>query len=100
MKDNTLRKSYILQNLPLQLPGLETYPLFRSATDKALHNVCYTDYTSAEESRQKHAHYEHDEIVDIDFIWHLHASCKAACRINNISTGRWHRMCWSMSQIR
>lgn len=56
MKDNTLRKLYILQNLPLQLPGLKIFPLFRPATDKALHNVCHTDSTSVEESRQKHAH--------------------------------------------
>ncbi|MBT9433390.1 methyltransferase domain-containing protein [Candidatus Sodalis endolongispinus] len=77
MKDNSLRKSYILQHLPLQLPGLEISPLFRPATDKALHNVCYTDYTSAEESRQKHAHYEHDEIVDIDFICHPHATLQS-----------------------
>lgn len=77
MKDNALRKTVILQNLPLQLPGLEISPLFRPATDKALHNVCYTDYTSAEDSRQKHAHYEHDDIVDIDFIWHPHATLES-----------------------
>lgn len=70
MKDKALRKRYILQNLPLQQPGLEIAPLFRPATDKLRHNVFYTDYTSTSVSREKHAHYEHDDIVELDFIWH------------------------------
>lgn len=64
-----IRRKYLLDGLPLSQPGLEVSPLFRPTALKGEHNVYYTDYTSAEESRKKHSGYEHDEIVDIDFIW-------------------------------
>ncbi|WP_420072866.1 methyltransferase domain-containing protein [Yersinia sp. 2544 StPb PI] len=59
-----------MQGINITLPGLEISPLYRPVTDKKKHNVCYTDYTSAEESRIKHADYEHPEIMELDFIWH------------------------------
>lgn len=57
--------------LSLDEPGLDVSPLFRPIALKSKHNVHYTDYTSAENSRSKHKHanYEHDEIMEIDFIW-------------------------------
>ena len=66
------REENLLMGLNLDLPGLEVSPLFRPIALKAKHNVYYTDYTdytSAEDSRSKHANYEHDEIMEIDFIW-------------------------------
>lgn len=64
------RVENLLMGLSLDLPGLEVSPLFRPIAIKSKHNVYYTDYTSAEESRIKHANYEHDEIMEIDFIWY------------------------------
>jgi SAM-dependent methyltransferase len=63
------RNKCIVKGLPLQKPGIEISPLFRPIVLKSESNVFYTDYTSAEESRKKHAHYEHDNIMDLDFIW-------------------------------
>ncbi|WP_039046414.1 methyltransferase domain-containing protein [Plesiomonas shigelloides] len=62
-------KNYVLNDIDTNQLGLEISPLFNPVTDKIHHNVHYTDYTSSEESRSKHKHYEHDDIVDIDFIW-------------------------------
>lgn len=64
-----IRKKHLLNGLMLDKPGLEVSPLFRPTVVKQECSVYYTDYTSAEDSRQKHSGYEHDEIVDIDFIW-------------------------------
>ncbi len=69
MNANKDRNEYILDGLPLEMPGLEISPLYRPIAYKSKHNVYYTDYVSSEESRIKHSHYQHDEIVDIDFIW-------------------------------
>ena len=63
------RRPLLLKDLNTQQAGLEISPLFRPTALKAIHNVYYTDYTSAEDSRFKHANYIHDEIMDIDFIW-------------------------------
>ncbi|MBX9447153.1 methyltransferase domain-containing protein [Dickeya chrysanthemi] len=64
-----IEKHLLLKSLPTQEVGIEISPLYRPATDRSIHNVHYTDYTSAEDSREKHAHYEHPEIMDLDFIW-------------------------------
>ena len=64
-----LRRPLLLKELNTQQAGLEISPLFRPTALKGTHNVFYTDYTSAEDSRSKHSNYEHDEIMDIDFIW-------------------------------
>lgn len=64
-----IRRKYLLEGLLLEQPGLEISPLFRPTALKSDHNVYYTDYTSADESRKKHASYEHDEIMDVDFLW-------------------------------
>ncbi|WKV52088.1 class I SAM-dependent methyltransferase [Dickeya fangzhongdai] len=64
-----LRIERIILGIDMSTPGIEISPLYNPITDKSKHNVYYTDYTSAEESRKKHADYEHDEIVDLDFIW-------------------------------
>lgn len=64
-----LRKKRLLHKLDPQKLGLEISPLYSPITDKKIHNVEYTDYTSAEESRRKHADYAHDEIMDLNFIW-------------------------------
>lgn len=65
----SLRKKRILYKLDPKKLGLEISPLYSPITDKKIHNVEYTDYTSAEESRRKHAAYVHDEIMDLNFIW-------------------------------
>lgn len=62
-------EKWIFDNLQTDKLGLEISPLFRPATDKKIHNVHYTDYTTTEDNISKHAHYEHPEIVDIDFVW-------------------------------
>ncbi|MEI7188803.1 methyltransferase domain-containing protein [Dickeya dianthicola] len=64
-----LRIERIILGMDMSTPGIEISPLYNPITDKSKHNVYYTDYTSAEESRKKHAGYEHDEIVELDFIW-------------------------------
>ncbi|RNM28570.1 class I SAM-dependent methyltransferase [Dickeya undicola] len=64
-----LRIERITLGMDMSTPGIEISPLYNPITDKSKHNVYYTDYTSAEESRKKHADYEHNEIVDLDFIW-------------------------------
>lgn len=64
-----LRKKRLLHKLEPKKLGLEISPLYSPITDKKIHNVEYTDYTSAEESRRKHADYVHDEIMDLNFIW-------------------------------
>jgi hypothetical protein len=66
---NNDRIAILTYGLNLHLPGLEVSPLYRPTVRKAEHNVFYTDYCSAEESRRKHANYSHDEIMDIDFVW-------------------------------
>jgi hypothetical protein len=63
------RCQYITDGLPLDLPGLEIAPLHRPTVLKSDYNVYYTDYATAEESRKKHSNYEHDEIMEIDFVW-------------------------------
>jgi hypothetical protein len=63
------RREQLTQGLCLDRMGLEVSPLFRPTVLKQEHNVFYTDYTSAEESRKKHQDYEHDQIMDIDFVW-------------------------------
>ena len=71
MSNTTLacRKKILIDGLKIDHPGIEISPLYRPTILKSQSNVYYTDYTSAEDSRQKHANYEHDEIMDIDFIW-------------------------------
>lgn len=64
-----LRKKWLLHKFDPKKLGLEISPLYSPITDKNIHNVEYTDYTSAEESRRKHADYPHDEIMDLNFIW-------------------------------
>lgn len=64
-----VRKERILLGMDMSTPGIEISPLYNPVTDKSKHNVFYTDYTSADESRKKHANYEHPEIVDLDFVW-------------------------------
>ncbi len=49
--------------------GLEIAPLYRPTIFKSERNILYTDYTTAEESRAKHGSYEHDGVVEIDFVW-------------------------------
>lgn len=63
------RRALLLNGLDLNKPGLEISPLFRPIALKSRHNVYYTDYTSAEDSRSKHSNYVHADIMDIDFIW-------------------------------
>lgn len=64
-----IRRPFLLNSLDVDKPGLEISPLFRPTALKSEHNVFYTDYTSAEDSRGKHSNYVHDEIMDIDFVW-------------------------------
>jgi hypothetical protein len=63
------RREILLRGLEVDKPGLEVSPLYRPTALKSNHNVYYTDYTTAEDSRQKHSNYEHDEIMEIDFVW-------------------------------
>lgn len=63
------RKTILTNGLAIERPGIEISPLYRPTVLKSHSDVYYTDYTSAEDSRKKHADYEHDEIMDIDFIW-------------------------------
>jgi SAM-dependent methyltransferase len=63
------RSEKLLDGLNTDGVGLEVSPLFRPIAVKSKYNVYYTDYCSAEESREKHANYDHDPIMDIDFIW-------------------------------
>lgn len=69
LNEEKFRCNHILEGIDLQTPGLEISPLYRPITNKNHHNVHYTDYTSAEESRAKHADYDHPEIMELDFIW-------------------------------
>lgn len=62
-------EKWIFDNLDTDKLGLEISPLFRPATNKDVHNVHYTDYTTTEDNISKHAHYKHPEIVEIDFVW-------------------------------
>jgi hypothetical protein len=55
--------------LDLNKVGLEISPLYRPTVRKQDFDVYYTDYCSADESRKKHSEYDHDEIMEIDFIW-------------------------------
>lgn len=64
-----VRRPLLLRGLDIAKPGLEISPLFRPTALKTTHNVFYTDYTSADDSRAKHSNYAHDEIMDIDFVW-------------------------------
>jgi len=64
-----IRRALLLTGLDIEKPGLEVSPLYRPIALKSRHNVFYTDYTSAEDSRSKHSNYDHAEIMDIDFIW-------------------------------
>jgi SAM-dependent methyltransferase len=64
-----MRIKNLIKNLDLSKTGLEVSPLYRPTVKKTNGNVYYTDYCSAEESRRKHANYEHEEIMDIDFVW-------------------------------
>jgi Methyltransferase domain len=68
LMDQAQRVALATRNLKLDQPGLEVSPLYRPLV-KRPNNVFYTDYCSAEESRRKHASYEHDPIMEIDFIW-------------------------------
>lgn len=68
-KSQEIRRPFLLNDLDVHKPGLEISPLFRPTALKSAHNVFYTDYTSAEDSRDKHSNYDHDEIMDIDFVW-------------------------------
>ena len=63
------RKARLIEGLAIDKPGLEVSPLFRPTVLKSQCNVFYTDYTTAEHSREKHSNYVHDEIMDIDFVW-------------------------------
>jgi hypothetical protein len=63
------REEILTAGLSLNKCGLEVSPLYRPTVKKHQHNIFYTDYCSADESRKKHASYEHDEIMDIDFVW-------------------------------
>lgn len=71
-----IRKKRILYKLDVSKPGIEISPLYSPITDKNNHNVYYTDYASAEESRKKHADYDHPEIMDLNFIWNQNARLK------------------------
>lgn len=62
-------EKWIFDNLDTDKLGLEISPLFRPRTSKKTHNVHFTDYTTTEDNISKHAHYEHPEIVEIDFVW-------------------------------
>jgi methyltransferase family protein len=64
-----IRRPQLIAGLQLEKAGLEISPLYRPTLLKSEHNVFYTDCTSAESSRKKHSNYEHDEIVELDFIW-------------------------------
>jgi hypothetical protein len=63
------RNDRLTTGLPLDRPGLEIAPLYRPTVTKDRGRVFYLDVCPAEESRAKHAGYEHDEIVDIDVVW-------------------------------
>ncbi|WP_263063332.1 class I SAM-dependent methyltransferase [Dickeya dadantii] len=78
-----MRKKRILYLLDVKKPGIEISPLYSPITEKNKHNVFYTDYTSADESRKKHADYEHPEIVDLDFIWEQDKNLKDCLNSNN-----------------
>lgn len=65
----TDRNRALTAGLPLDRPGIEFAPLFRPIVAKARANVLYVDVCSDEESRAKHAHYEHDPIVEVDVVW-------------------------------
>jgi replicative DNA helicase len=63
------RVSVLTDGLKLSSPGLEISPLYRPTVRKHTHNVFYTDYCSAAESRDKHSSYSHDDIMELDFVW-------------------------------
>lgn len=63
------RKHELLKGLNLHKTGIEISPLYRPTVRKEDGCVYYADYCSAEESRRKHADYEHDEIMEVDFVW-------------------------------
>jgi hypothetical protein len=63
------RESVLTAGLNLSSPGLEVSPLYRPTVKKPMYKVFYTDYCTADESREKHSSYKHDEIMDLDFVW-------------------------------
>ena len=65
---NSVRMS-IIEELNSNDLGLEISPLYNPIAKKSNFNVMYTDCVSKKESIRKHAHYEHAEIIDLDFIW-------------------------------
>lgn len=76
-------EKWIFDNLQTEKLGLEISPLFRPATDKKVHNVHYTDYTTTQDNISKHAHYDHPEIVEIDFVWTPGRQLKECAPTNN-----------------
>jgi len=74
--DQDKRYSFLTNNLNLNLPGIEIAPLFRPTVRKDEANVFYVDVCTADESRRKHEHYEHEPIVEIDVIWSPGTSLK------------------------
>ncbi len=63
------REEILIRDLPLDGPGLEIAPLFRPTLERNRYDIYYCDCCPAEESRKKHKGYDHEDIVDIDFIW-------------------------------
>jgi hypothetical protein len=63
------RHQFLTSNLDLELPGIEISPLFRPTVKKSESQVFYVDVCTADESRQKHKHYQHDPILEIDVLW-------------------------------
>ncbi len=87
---NRDRREILLSGIDLSKAGLEVSPLYRPTVTKDKANVFYTDYCSAEESREKHKSYEHPPIMDIDFIWKPGSNL-----INCVPDGR--KFLWAVS---